>query len=495
MRKSGQAAAIPYIAFLLEHKDREVAGLASEVIAGLTCRLGGVGFARLDAWMRTFAPWNHASVRRWMDVAPDRLRVLPHWEAAVGIASMHHDGHKREAALRLLAAATTGAEVPFLMVRLNDWVEPVRELAYRLVEKRMRPGYELHFARNLGLLMRLEHCHRSDHGRLLGRVSDLLRRPESRPSLVDAMRMPDPLVGRLAFKLLTDPPMDDLAEVLSAALDSEHPVVRLRAAQKALESQQGDALCEMLARIRRDRFMPVRRAAVLYIVKQNPHGCLDVLKQAMLDRSVSMRWTARYYAEKLFGFDSASHYRAMLSAADSPGVAPALAGLGDCGEARDAERVSRFLDHPLTRVRRTAVKALGKLAEAERITEFIRALADEKGSVSREARRALVPRAQHAGVDVLWGLVSGGRRPHTRRNALLVLGALPRWQRLPYLIQACASADEELSLTGHGLVKAWLYRGAYARPTATEAAAARDAIDRHEEVLGRHIAGELRFML
>jgi hypothetical protein len=70
---------------------------------------------------------------------------LQHPAAVLGAISFHDDGHVREAAVRRLVALREGDELPFLLLRANDWVEPVRLMAREAVQQRLRPEYAKRF--------------------------------------------------------------------------------------------------------------------------------------------------------------------------------------------------------------------------------------------------------------------------------------------------------------------------------------------------------------
>src|SRR6185312_3917797 len=74
--------------------------------------------------------WTH-----WATLKAGDLSVFRGAEATaaavIGAASFHASGHVREAAVRLLDEVETGAELRFLLIRLNDWVPAVRSAAQR----------------------------------------------------------------------------------------------------------------------------------------------------------------------------------------------------------------------------------------------------------------------------------------------------------------------------------------------------------------------------
>ena len=98
------------------------------------CRQNGPGGrAAFEAWDRLRPGWLTQAAQE-----PQGLVVLL-------AASMHHSGYVRQAAVQLLArwslqtpvaeGLEAGAEVPFVLLRLNDWVGPVQQAAGRLIKE------------------------------------------------------------------------------------------------------------------------------------------------------------------------------------------------------------------------------------------------------------------------------------------------------------------------------------------------------------------------
>lgn len=74
-----------------------------------------------------------------------------------GFASFHPNGYVRERAVQLLANDFSGSELPYLLIRMNDWVEPVRKKAKDAVISRL--------SRNMPLtLQRFYRCFKRSRG-------------------------------------------------------------------------------------------------------------------------------------------------------------------------------------------------------------------------------------------------------------------------------------------------------------------------------------------
>jgi HEAT repeat protein len=149
---AGEAAALPDLLPHVFDKRRSVARAAARAAASL---LSGVPVSELpwlDERLRERSTWWPG----WFSMRPTDLRALEQFgdsqPALLRLATCHPSGYVREAALKALESAVDGAELPFLLIRLNDWVAPVRECAQELVRRRANPGYARQLVRSLPLV-------------------------------------------------------------------------------------------------------------------------------------------------------------------------------------------------------------------------------------------------------------------------------------------------------------------------------------------------------
>ena len=127
--QTGDPAAIPDIVLLLLDRDREVSRSAAEAVSKLTRLLSPSELPWLDLVMRERSPYRWSYPSAWAELKPDQLHLLERFGSesvyALGMASMHFSGYVRDEALRKLSDAQGGTELPFLLLRLNDWVQEV----------------------------------------------------------------------------------------------------------------------------------------------------------------------------------------------------------------------------------------------------------------------------------------------------------------------------------------------------------------------------------
>ena len=185
--------------------DWKVEGAAR--IRALLGDLGPGALARVDEQFRRHLwIYNLASGPKWLnpdagkdpyavatDPAPVDALELPAELApwGFGVLAMHPGGYVREAAVRRLTAFRGGDELPFLLLRANDWTRAVRERAARAVIERAVPENAPLFVRALPLIARLEESERKNAEPVLEAVRPVLRSPQARQALFLALDSPD----------------------------------------------------------------------------------------------------------------------------------------------------------------------------------------------------------------------------------------------------------------------------------------------------------------
>src|SRR3954447_18043505 len=120
----GECEAIPYLAPLFVAGTPVEIAAVGEAIGSLLSSATTEDLFRLDTSIREYAFWT-ADDSPWRRFAVSRVPAESNAVANIvllKLLSMHADGYLREVALRSLNAIHDGSEIPFLLLRLNDWV-------------------------------------------------------------------------------------------------------------------------------------------------------------------------------------------------------------------------------------------------------------------------------------------------------------------------------------------------------------------------------------
>jgi HEAT repeat protein len=477
--KSGETEVVPHLAsFLLSHS-RDLREAAARATGRLMASLSDADHVRLDELMRSELLCRSGTSTAWCDLKPAEvgsLSDLPSGNLMVGLASMHHSGYVRVAALERLGRLTDGSEVPFLLLRLNDWVAGIRAEAQRRILSRTKPANAAHFLQHLRLVARLQDCGRGIHTQTIEAIDRLLTGPEAVVLLREGLGASELWRRRYCVRLVIRSKAGTRLAILKESLSDSDPVVRLWAARSILAELPEQELRQVLPSVIGDPFMPVHCEALNLVAQRCPDQADARLRSALLDSHASVRALARYHLERRGCTEFRAVYLEALRATSDKTLRAAVAGLGETGKAADAQLAVPFLKGHSIRVRKAAVRAIAALDGDHFVAELMGALLDDHRGMSREGRLALQRRLAQVDADELWSHFCRDRRDHVRLNILVLLSRLPSWIRIRYLVMASADPHPEFAELARRYLRS---RIPHFEPSADELRALLDVLDRY----------------
>jgi len=489
--KEGVRAAVPYASWLLFGRRRDVDQSAEQLLSLLLRSLRSSELPALDDQMRGYGPW-WAS---WDRIEPADVRRLKQkasiW-ATLAVLSMHRSGYVREAALRRLAETNDGTELPYLFIRLNDWVAEIRGFAESAIVERLRPQLAPGLVQLLPLVGRLGSWSRAARD-MESRINHVLSEPESRQAMLGGLRSNDVGVRRRVARLLIEAGGESLPSVLKTALQDKDVLVRTWAAASARQVLDGQALRDALDEIGQNRSALVRQEALIGWVTRFPEESHDRLVATLLDRLTTVRGFAQFELRRR-GFDVVAFYRGRIENPQSP---EAIFGLGEVGSPEDTNLVEPYIRAADERMRIAAVHAIDRLGGDRRASLLVSALRDPAPAVSKAARRVLVRKP--LGVDFLAVLIvfQEDDRSSVRRNSFQVLTAASKWSWLKYCLIAASDPDPDIRAEGLAQIDHWklMWNRSFVEPTPQDLVEIGAAISNLDDELRANVLDRIGFFL
>lgn len=435
----------------------------------------------------------------WENQDPMKLLApgLPQETQSVvlGLSSFHPNGYFREKAVLALAKLSSGEEIPYLIIRLNDWVGKVRDVAKNAVYMRIRPENARMFVRTLPLIKGLEECKRVDHQDFINAIISLLIQPECSAALEEGLCSDDPKVRGFCFEILARTGVYDLKTILNKLQQEPMSSIRIKVFNQIKDKVSLELFDEYAERLLADKMAAIKKIAVEMAYRMLPAKRIQYLERAVLDESSSVREIARFYLDKLASYDFPKYYRDALSnGLDSPG---AIGGLGETGQSGDAKIILRFLNHNRTKVRRAAVKALVKLDLASHEQLLISLVSDQNQGVSKEAAIALKGQIKAGSIEDVHHLLKEEFPRYVRKNAANILCSLGRWDAISYILEITTSEDEEISLVGKLALEHWItkFNRGFTQPSAAQKERLKIALSKHGQRLKEDTRKWFEFIL
>jgi HEAT repeat protein len=290
--ESGEPAAIPDLLPIIVTGNKNLISACAKAVHQLLQHLQPSDFARFDEYVRQgCSDWR---VRRepWYVLKPKDVGHLASMgESSVsllGIASSHTSGYVREEALRELGKIRNGAELPYLLIRANDWVEVIRSSAQLLILDRIGPDYLPHLLKWLPLVLRLGEASRNNHTKIVESVRKLFDSPEAQQTVYAGFDSHDRFVRRFCYEIALNANYATALTVFQRAFLERDPPIRLLAVRKLRAAMPNEAFNEILHRARKDTYMSVRREALRIFAEKYPGQAEQEFQTALLDSNIAM---------------------------------------------------------------------------------------------------------------------------------------------------------------------------------------------------------------
>lgn len=429
----------------------------------------------------------------------DVLRLAPSegGVGVLGVVSFHRNGRLREAAVRCLDETGHDRALPFLLIRCNDWVPAVREVATSAVMRRVRSGYECLILRHLRLVIRLERSLRSLNHPVSLAVRGLLRLEGSFEAVREALKSSNPEFRRQVFRWVLDSGPLFQSQLILEGANSADPMIRLWSVRRLPSIAGGPPRIELLMELGKDRFAAVRCEALQQRLVANPEAATGLLSDALMDDHACVRSLARHLIRAMgCAIHIAGIYRGRLSSGSIRTLQTVLLGLGESGDPADVNTVRSFLKAPQSALRGAAIRALAGLDRSGHADVFLSALQDASLRVASEARSALEPLAGDV-AEQLRAAYRVEQRPKVQRMLFGLLRSLPFWERGSFLLDALQSQEPAIATRARDLLGLWILRlrTVAIPPKAAELHALRLSLERSKPLLSEAKYNELQFLL
>lgn len=479
LRPDNQFAIIPFLLPFTLAPQKIIAETAASIVEGQLKNISSLHLLQLQDRLRG-GTWNlTAHLSKWNAM---KFTHLSHFfqtnPLLVAMTSFHHNGYVREAAVNYLNAQQSGVELPYLLIRLTDWVPQVSEQAKTALKSRLQKDYLHHFVENLLLIELLSKKKRGSApeaiaSTVIAKIHEVIKEPENRPLLLKGLTAPTWETRRMCLKLLKIV----RAEALEGGADAENKLEKARFdARQVIEAVLAekdvtnrllifdfaadlavDEQIALMVRLGKDTAPSIRRNALEILCRIDSQSNAKNLERGLLDRSPLVREFARF---KLIqagnGVDFRQFYLDKLQSKPSAKIiASALAGLGEVGDEEDVEVLLKFFEHPQVAVRRFATLALGKLSPEDHDDIFLQMLNQPSVGLSRAAACVISGLPEPVDGEVLFQIFEQTDWKHVKLNALRLFNSLPKWERISYLLMATTSKQSEVKKMAVAYVESW----------------------------------------
>jgi len=440
----------------------------------------------LDFYVSNMAHWD-------IDFSRENFGHLSdgQYEALLKFGTFISNGYSRQQCMELLVHVE-GA-LPFVILRMNDWVAPIREKAFELARQRMKECSVKELLFVLPIIEKLTYSSRRDADRLHALKEQMEHVMEKRLRLtineeLDAICRYEISVRNAIYRFVNQ------NQVLA-----REQMERLLVTEKTGYGKQllvlgifqhygcdGEKIEKYLA----SKSSVVRYHALLYRYEKEKDAWTG-LETMLLDTSKRIRENAAYILVKRKSMNVTAYYLQELKRHVSKTV---LLGIGENGTKQEIGAILPFLENPNEQICKAALIAYGNLAEESGEAVYWRLLSGSSPVLARQAYR-LIRKYQisYSALSLYHGFVQK-RGSVSGECFLKLLLCAPSWQRLPYLLMLYC--DAELSDEWRCMIVAKIHeRNPYAKISRQQAQEIDDILEQKGHLIPPVISEQIQFDL
>jgi len=477
-----------------EHYQREAAEKLTEMLCSLT--------VKQLIWLSGNIGWNdwHSSEVRldidWknIDISRKHFKHLSaeQYSSILKLGTFHYNGYFREKCMEY--AAEYEGSLPFLMLRVNDWVEVIRERAFLLVQSRLKQCPPEEIILSLPCFERIKNSGRrkAEYIYCLEKEIEQFLGKTIRRINIDKINRYEIFVRNCIYRYISKTAVfeiDRMEQLVDGAKDSYAKRILIQGILKNYECGE-NKLKEYL----HNKSVIVRRCALekLYYRLRNTWRGIEEL---LLDESKKIREEVSYIIEKHTDFNILDFYFQKLN--EGAAAIPIL-GVGEHGTSREGERIVPFLEADEPKITKAALTACGQLIGAGDEELYWKYLSDRRPGVAKQAYLVIKRLEIRYGAERLYKEYQRNSGFVQRKYFLNLLLNEPSWSRLPFLLLLFDSGAENPAME-YKIYEKITQRSMYAKVSVQQAEEIRRVFglmgDRLPERLKKEIEMDLKYVV
>ena len=415
--------------------------------------LGSAQLIKLDEQFRDTSSmewmirWKEVDIDRFEIYIKDREAFL--WVARLG--TFHPNGFFREKCVRKLLRDRKS--VPFLLLRLNDWVKLVRDIA-GLVANNINDLTIEELIECLPYIHKVENCYRRDYSiienikkMMASRISDQMADFDLRK-----LRSYEMQARRMLYRIILENQAldkDGIKKIIGLEKNSQ-----LQAYITTGYMQHYNISLEELDEFENHKSEVVQRFAIeqKYKILSN---VWDGLEEKLLASSAGLRSSVKFILQYKTDIDVKKFY---MDRIDSEVKRVCILGVGENGNETDAEFLMKYLDDDDSGVVKRTLRALGMLMGDKAADIFWKYLHDERKGVRGQAYREIIAAKIRYKAEDVYNYFMETDSVHLKRKLVMIISKGQYWDRLPYMLLLLSHEDETISeIARNGLRKKSMY--------------------------------------
>ncbi|WP_345736806.1 hypothetical protein [Prosthecobacter algae] len=453
-------AALPYLLPFIHHPSEKNRDFAERIVAQLLPQLDASQITALESLIReSWSTFNH-----------DGHKFLALSTEGWKLSTLAASGWRREKAVAKLASSKDSEALPYVLLRLNDWVPQVQAAAHQWFSSCSDFIDIRQIIQCAPILAALTERGRGQSSPWVQTLIERLAAPEISPLLLSALPSSGTRSRQLIFSQLAKGGSLKNSELQQALLTHADPMLGVLLL-KHLHTKDSELPDHLLLRAITSRRSLLRRYAWHRFSERQLSQATELLTKALFDPTSSMRTFAQYYLSKdISSEELQSRYAEALKILSSSNqmIAISILGFHESKGQWLTDDYLPWLNHSSVRVRASALRCFATAHFDQSLPWLKKEMLNVSSPTLGKLATALLQRRPYAlTMDIITSMLSSEESDVVRLRAFQLLCKRGKWEQLPCLLQLTRDSSESLRHKAVSRLSVWLkdYNRSQIQPT------------------------------
>lgn len=372
----------------------------------------------------------------------------------IGISSFHPNGYFREKAVKELMKYQHTKVIPFMIIRLNDWVPNIRYLANDYLVKYLSIGNISEVLMYFHLFKHIENYTRYESNEVIANIDKLFEDKNNMPSMLNNINKYDEYTRYYVYSLIYMKSIIKVDELVVTLLDDSSGLIRAKTFNLIKGAISNNLLISIKNKMLSDKSFKVRVLCIIELYNRGYFTSVNDLLFGLLDKHSSVREITRYYLRKLGYNDFIKFYLKQLDS-DTFNIIGML-GLTEVATKDEFNQLEKQLSHSKIIVVKKSLKSISIINFEKSLKYILDGLSDERIGVSNEARRILLANIGLFNSKEIYKIFRKNKSFHIIRNAAIILSRSTKWESISYIFEILSNNNNDVSRIGEKALQSWI---------------------------------------
>lgn len=488
---AGELRMIPKIFCVFSERSRKHKNKAARVLVTFLKNASFDQIARVDAQMRQTTSmewsidWRTKTIKDFVTLKMSREEV----RAVVIFSSFNPNGYIRQKAMEQLCSYES--TLPYMMLRLNDWVQEVRQSAFDSFSKRLKVASKQELLLSIPLLEKLRRSTRCEYADIPNLFDQVINNCSNKHIIENGLYDQDPKIRKYCCRILLHSPETNVQILRQYVVQEKVPYLRKTVFESLIEANVD--VVNLADVFLADKFPATRYLALQYLYKAGKEDIFRKAQSLLTDRNSNIRELARMILREINrSFDLLEFYMGKVSA--NPTVA--ILGLGEVGSPAICGTIEKHLNSDKISVIRASMISLMRLNAPLYGRVILELLSSEHAGIVKIAKNLI---EKHATYDYprIFEIYQYTPYENTKMKCAALLFSAGKWQRMIYIMRILSEKSVRLQALCLSELSQWFdsYNRSYTLATKEQKAILRDLMDINMDRLSEHSRSQLLFIL